>query len=61
MPKITIDVPAEVYQAIHQFALQDRLTGEEAALLVLRDWLISNGYLNAEMALDDVTPTEGES
>ncbi len=55
MHKITIDVPADVYQALHRYALQDRLTAEEASLLALRDWLTGNGYLDAELALGDDT------
>ncbi|MGS1093135.1 hypothetical protein ACVCNR_00940 [Aquamicrobium terrae] len=53
MHKITIDVPTDVYKALHRFALQDRLTAEEASLLALRDWLTGNGYLDAELALGD--------
>ncbi len=61
MPEISIDIPTDVYRALHRFALQERLTQEEAALLIMRDWLIGNGYIDPEAEIDEDTPTQGEA
>lgn len=60
MPRLTLDLPADVSIALRKLAA-DRLTErEKAAVAVLRDWLIGHGYLE-QHEIDEDGEVEGNA
>jgi hypothetical protein len=61
MPKLTLDLHADISIALRRFAAEDGQSREYAAVAALRDWLIANGYLELEHDLAEDTETIGRA
>jgi hypothetical protein len=62
MPRLVLDpLPTDVSLALRRLAAAERITFEEAAVVVLRDWLTGNGWLEVEHQLDEDTETTGSA
>lgn len=57
--KLILDLPTDVSIALRRLSAGDRLAIEEAAVMALRDWMISHGYLELESSIPEEIEVAG--
>ena len=59
--RLSLTLPTDASIALLRFANAEELQLEDAAAMVLREWLIGAGYLELPHELDEDTATEGNA
>jgi len=58
---LRLAAPTETRRALRRFATENDMSIEEAAVAVIRGYLIGHGYLEPEREPDEDTETEGNA